>query len=151
MRYPRGPRLSMKPANSDSTDPSSRGNPSPGRSFGSRPLAKLAELAAHLPSLPQAEIAPAPKLAEHALFAKALAGRIVIQRDARGRGGKTVTIARGIAGSEALLDKLARELRHELGAGVRVEDGALIVQGAQSERLAACLARRGAVRVVLGN
>ncbi|HTF86884.1 MAG TPA: translation initiation factor [Planctomycetota bacterium] len=120
-------------------------------SFGSRPLARLADLASKLPSLPKTDLPAAPAPKDQGSFAKALSGRIVIQRDARGRGGKTVTIARGVVGSEALLEKLARELRHELGAGVRVEDGALFVQGAQSERLAVCLARRGAARVVLGN
>ena len=118
--------------------------------FGSRPLASLARLAGDLPSLP-AEAKSAGAAEPDARFGKALSGRIVIHRDARGRGGKTVTIARGLTGPETLLEALAKELRHELGLGVRVEDGALVVQGAQSERLAASLARRGARRVVLGN
>ena len=84
-------------------------------------------------------------------MAKALRGKIVIARDARGRGGKTVTTVRGVVGSAALLEALAKELRHELGLGVKVDDGTLLVQGAQSERLAACLTRRGALRIVIGN
>ncbi|HUR27966.1 MAG TPA: hypothetical protein VM509_07260 [Planctomycetota bacterium] len=54
-------------------------------------------------------------------------------------------------GTAELLETLARELRHELGTGVRAVDGELIVQGALTERLAACLAKRGAARIVIGN
>lgn len=129
--------------------------PPPKSDFGSRPLAALSKLAGSLPSLPSAAAGqgvPSPAGAQaDAAFAKALSKRIVIQRDSRGRGGKTVTFARGIEAPEAVLERLAKELRHELGTGVRVEDGALIVQGALSERLAACLQRRGATRIVLGN
>jgi translation initiation factor 1 (eIF-1/SUI1) len=106
-----------------------------------------------LPSLPESEAARAPaKVVDvKSPLSRALAGRIVISRDARGRGGKTVTFARGIVAATALLEELARDLRHELGTGVRVEDGALIVQGALTERLAAALAKRGAARIVIGN
>jgi translation initiation factor 1 len=122
--------------------------------FASRPLARLADLAGQLPSLPAgaaanpaADVSSAPATP----LSRALASRIVVSRDARGRGGKTVTFARGIAGTPELLEALAKELRHELGTGVRAVDGELIVQGALTERLAACLAKRGAKRIVIGN
>ena len=121
--------------------------------FGSRPLARLADLKSQLPS--QAAQTPSSQpeadIDRKSPLARALAGRIVISRDSRGRGGKTVTFARGIVAANAVLESLARELRHELGTGVRVEDGALIVQGALTERLAASLAKRGAARIVIGN
>jgi|SRR5690349_23785242 len=121
--------------------------------FAAKSLARLAELSSKLPSLPESEAARTAKPASdpQAPLARALASRIVISRDSRGRGGKTVTFARGIGGTPKLLEELARELRHELGTGVRVENGALVVQGALTERLAAALARRGAARIVLGN
>jgi translation initiation factor 1 (eIF-1/SUI1) len=117
-------------------------------------LARLSELSGKLPSLPaesvvkggaSSDVDPATPLA------RALASRIVISRDARGRGGKTVTFARGIAGTPELLEALARELRHELGTGVRALDGELVVQGALTDRLAKALAKRGAARIVIGN
>ena len=142
----------------DSPDPSPPGQPtgSAKQQVGSRPLARLAELSAKLPSQrtpSPAELVQksAQSVAAKSPLARALAARIVISRDARGRGGKTVTFARGIVAAPALLETLARELRHELGTGVRVEAGALIVQGALTERLAACLAKRGAARIVIGN
>ena len=118
-----------------------------------RSLARLAELSKQLPSMPATDAARAAEAPSdpQSPLARALASRIVISRDSRGRGGKTVTFARGIGGTPALLETLARELRRELGTGVRVEDGALIVQGALTERLAACLAKRGAARIVIGN
>ena len=130
---------------------SSQPEPSGSPSFGSRPLARLADLSAQLPSLPAATPAAAKSVDPKSPLARALTGRIVISRDSRGRGGKTVTFARGIVAASAVLEDLARELRHELGTGVRVEDGALVVQGALTERLAACLAKRGAARIVIGN
>ena len=138
---------------SDSRDPRTQAETggAPGEPFVSRPLAKLAGLSASLPSLP-ASAPPQKQAADPKTpLGKALASRIVIARDSRGRGGKTVTWARGIAGTPALLEALARELRHELGTGVRVEDGALVAQGALTERLAASLAKRGAARIVIGN
>ncbi len=123
------------------------------QAFGSRPFAALKPLAAQLPSQVQAQ---KPDEAGRTFdprspTVRALSGRIVISRESKGRAGKTVTFARGIVGSEALLEKLAKELRHELGTGVRVEEGVLAVQGALSDRLAACLVRRGAARIVIGN
>ena len=119
----------------------------------SRPLAGLAKLSGQLPSLPSAaKEAQAPKArAAETPLSRALRGKIVIARDSRGRGGKTVTCVRGIEGAPALLEALAKQLRHELGTGVRVDEGVLIVQGALSERVAACLEQRGAARIVIGN
>ena len=134
--------------------PNPQGQPPPPSQGGlrSRGLASLAGLAKDLPSLPaQALPAGQPLSKADAELATALRGRIVIARELKGRGGKTVTFVRGIEAKQALLETLARELRKELGTGVRVEEGALVAQGALSERLAACLARRGAARIVIGN
>jgi translation initiation factor 1 (eIF-1/SUI1) len=64
---------------------------------------------------------------------------IVVRREKKGRGGKAVTLAEGadLAGRD--LETLARELAKALGAGARVEDGALVVQGEQVDRLVAWL------------
>ncbi len=125
----------------------------PKKPFGSRSLARLAEISSQFPSQLSLDAAGAPTetVDPKSPLARALAARIVISRDSRGRGGKTVTFARGIVAPSALFEELARELRHELGTGVRVEEGALIVQGALTERLAAALAKRGAARIVIGN
>ncbi len=121
--------------------------------FGSKPFAALASLSSKLPALVTTPVAgePSAEPSKRSPLERALSGRIVISRESKGRAGKTVVFARGIDGSTALLEALAKELRHELGTNVRVEDGALVVQGALSERLAASLKKRGAARIVLGN
>ncbi|MCB9915945.1 MAG: translation initiation factor [Planctomycetes bacterium] len=72
-------------------------------------------------------------------------------KEAKGRGGKTVTCIAGLGGAEAEREALARELRKALGAGARVEGDELVVQGALVERVASWLEARGAQRVVRGN
>ncbi|MCY2959116.1 MAG: translation initiation factor [Planctomycetota bacterium] len=76
---------------------------------------------------------------------------IVVRREKKGRGGKAVTLAEGpgLAGRD--LEALARELAKSLGAGARVEDGAIVVQGEQTDRLVAQLEQRGFSGIVRGN
>lgn len=76
---------------------------------------------------------------------------IVVRREKKGRGGKAVTLAEGpgLAGRD--LEALARELAKSLGAGARVEDGAIVVQGEQTDRLVAQLEQRGFGGIVRGN
>ncbi|MBL8863099.1 MAG: translation initiation factor [Planctomycetes bacterium] len=83
----------------------------------------------------------------------ASAGRaaLVVRREKKGRGGKAVTIAAGPALTASDLEALARAAAKALGAGARAEDGALVVQGEQTERLAAWLAGQGFTDIVRGN
>lgn len=78
-------------------------------------------------------------------------GKLVVRRERAGRGGKGVTIVegQGLAGRD--LAALAKDLAKALGAGARVEDGALVVQGEQSARVHDWLVARGLGPVVLGN
>src|SRR5262245_10162910 len=78
--------------------------------------------------------------------------RGAVRRERSGRGGKTVTVAEGpgLAGRRDL-EALAREAAKALGVGARVEQGALVLQGDQGERLAAWLVARGFARVERGN
>lgn len=70
-------------------------------------------------------------------------GVVRIQRDRRGRGGKTATTISGLPGTEAELDALLRRLKRSCGAGGAREGRLLVVQGDQRERLLAELARAG--------
>jgi translation initiation factor 1 len=77
--------------------------------------------------------------------------RVTVRQERAGRGGKTVTIADGpgLAGND--LDSLARDISRALGLGARVEDGLIVVQGDQRERLAEWLEGRGFRGVARGN
>lgn len=77
--------------------------------------------------------------------------RLVVRRERTGRGGKGVTIVEGEPLQGRDLPALAKELARALGAGARVESGAIVVQGEQVERVVAWLASRGFGPVVVGN
>lgn len=62
-------------------------------------------------------------------------GVVRVQRDKRGRGGKTATTVTGLGGSETELDALLKQLKQHCGAGGSREGRVLIIQGDQRERL----------------
>lgn len=108
----------------------------------SSPFAALASLKDALPAG-----SPPAKPEAGAKQIDPFAGKVVVAKSRKGRGGKTVTTVTGIAGE---LDELARELKHALGCGAVVEDRAIVVQGEQEARVKAFLEKRGARRVILG-
>ena len=63
--------------------------------------------------------------------------------ETHGRGGKTVTIIDGLAGSDAELRGLAGELKKSCGTGGSAGEGKITLQGDRRETLRALLAARG--------
>jgi translation initiation factor 1 len=70
-------------------------------------------------------------------------GIVRVSRESKGRGGKTVTLVRGLALDAAALTALGKRLRTACGAGGTVKDGVLELQGDHAERVAAWLAKEG--------
>ncbi len=70
-------------------------------------------------------------------------GTVRVSRDAKGRGGKTVTLVRGLALDDAALTAMGKRLRSACGAGGTVKDGVLEVQGDHVERVLAWLLQEG--------
>ena len=62
-------------------------------------------------------------------------GVVRIQRDSRGRKGKTATTVTGLSGSEAELDTILRALKQHCGAGGARKGRVLEVQGDHRDRL----------------
>jgi translation initiation factor 1 len=56
-------------------------------------------------------------------------GVVRVSRSTRGRGGKTVTLVKGLALDEAALAQLGKQLRAACGSGGTVKDGVIEVQG----------------------
>jgi len=83
---------------------------------------------------------PAPNASEPRYGAK-----VVVRRTKKGRGGRTVTLVQGITEGH---DAVAKQLKKQLGAGVRVEDDEVVVQGDQVERVARWLESQGVKKVV---
>jgi translation initiation factor 1 len=82
--------------------------------------------------------------------AVAMTGKVVLRRERKGHGGKTVTVIDGLRAPAAALDTLARELRKALGCGARVDDGRIIVQGDCAPAVDRWLRARGATHIVHG-
>lgn len=70
-------------------------------------------------------------------------GTVRVSRETKGRGGKAVTLVRGLALDEAELVALGKRLRTACGAGGTVKDGVLEVQGDHVERVLAWLQQQG--------
>ena len=66
-----------------------------------------------------------------------------VQRDRRGRAGKTATTISGLPGDEAALDGLLKQLKAKLGTGGTRDGRLLVIQGDQRERLMTELAAMG--------
>jgi len=62
-------------------------------------------------------------------------GIVRISRESKGRGGKTVSVIRGIPLPEKDLQKLAKQLKSQCGSGGTVKDGVIEIQGDHRELL----------------
>ena len=78
-------------------------------------------------------------------------GRLVVRRERKGHGGKTVTVVDGRGLPPAALDTVARAMRKALGCGSWVDDGRVVLQGDRPDAAAAWLTRQGARQVTRGN
>lgn len=70
-------------------------------------------------------------------------GVVRVSRDTKGRGGKTVTLVRGVALDGDALAALGKRLRAACGAGGTLRDAVLEIQGDHCERVVALLAADG--------
>jgi translation initiation factor 1 len=68
---------------------------------------------------------------------------IYVERQRKGRGGKTVTLVLNLPGPEASRQALLKDLKASCGAGGTLKDGVLEVQGDHRDRLLDYLAGRG--------
>jgi translation initiation factor 1 (eIF-1/SUI1) len=119
-------------------------------SFKNNPLAGLSALRGKLPDQPGAN-APEPERAPEEAEERELGAKLVVQRERKKRGGKTVTRVRGLELGVDECAALAKELAKAMGCGTSVEDGEILLQGAQVPRAAAWLRKRGAGQVIEGN
>lgn len=70
-------------------------------------------------------------------------GVVRVSREVAGRGGKVVTVVRGLPGSEAELATTAKALKAACGSGGTLKDGVLEIQGEQRDKVVAWLQGRG--------
>jgi translation initiation factor 1 len=68
-------------------------------------------------------------------------GIVRVFREKGGRGGKVVTVVRGLPGGDA--PAVASDLKRQCGSGGAVKDGAVEIQGDHREKIAARLEAKG--------
>lgn len=110
------------------------------------PFAALKGMAGDLPKQEKPAPTEAPEAPEGPA---ALSGKIVLQREKKGRGGKTVTRVSGLPPSR--LEELCKTMKKGLGCGAKVEGEDLVLLGQLTERAAEWLKDAGATQVVIGN
>lgn len=106
------------------------------------PFAALAALRDQLPAGTPPGPAPAP--------APKGPARAVVRREKKGRGGKEVTVVEQLGLPPRELEAWCKALKGALGCGGAVEEGALVLQGDQRDRVAALLEARGVRKVIRG-
>lgn len=70
-------------------------------------------------------------------------GIVRVSRETKGRGGKAVTVVKGVAVDDAGLVKLAQQLKASCGSGGTVKDGVIEVQGDHCDKVMALLTEHG--------
>jgi translation initiation factor 1 len=70
-------------------------------------------------------------------------GIVRVSRETGGRGGKAVTVVRGVPLADAELAALGKRLRAACGAGGTLKDGVIEVQGDHADKLVALLQQAG--------
>jgi translation initiation factor 1 len=70
-------------------------------------------------------------------------GIVRVSRETKGRGGKAVTVVKGVALDADALAGLGKELKAACGSGGTVKDGVIEVHGDHVERVMDALKKRG--------
>lgn len=70
-------------------------------------------------------------------------GIVRVSRETKGRGGKSVTVVKGLALDPVALALLGKQLRAACGSGGTVRDGVIEVQGDHCERVIEALKHAG--------
>jgi translation initiation factor 1 len=104
-----------------------------------------------VPDSPEASVPQPRQTLENAEPDLSRSGRIVVRRERKGHGGKTITVVDGLKLSTPHLEMLARQMRRALGCGAWVDDGRVNLQGDLARGAEAWLRGRGARQVTQGN
>ncbi len=70
-------------------------------------------------------------------------GVVRVSRETKGRGGKAVTVVKGVLLDAAALAELGRQLKAACGSGGTVKDGLIEVQGDHCDRVVQLLKAQG--------
>jgi translation initiation factor 1 len=68
---------------------------------------------------------------------------IYLHRDSKSRGGKVVSLVKGLVLSEADLSALSKQIKQACGSGGTIKDGVIEIQGDHREKIALVLSKLG--------
>ncbi|MEQ9499974.1 MAG: translation initiation factor [Deltaproteobacteria bacterium] len=111
----------------------------------------LASLRAQMGGASKAAETPAPVAADEPEATRGSGRKVVVARERKGRGGKTVTRVSQLDLDAAATETLAHTLKRTLGCGGSVEGEDVILAGDQTERAADWLRGELGRKVVIGN
>ncbi len=77
------------------------------------------------------------------------APKVIVSRQSKGRGGKTVTVIRGVLLTGKPMKQFVKALRKDLGAAGYLDGEDVVVSGDQTSRVEAFLRARGAKKIIL--
>lgn len=66
-----------------------------------------------------------------------------VQRETKGRGGKTATVVTGLPADEAKLAEIAGVLKKRCGCGGTAKDGVIVIQGDHADVIVETLQKQG--------
>ncbi|MDP2342151.1 MAG: translation initiation factor [Deltaproteobacteria bacterium] len=113
--------------------------------LGHNPFAALSTMKA-----PEQSAASSPPAAAAKKAPVRFAEKVVVRKEKKGHGGKTVTVVQGVLPNWR--DETATALKKSLGCGARVDDdGSIVVQGDLLERVIAFFETEGAKKIVRGS
>ena len=114
-----------------------------GESFGHNPFAGLSSEGLP-PALEMRPAGPGDPPATQPIAPRKNRGRVDVQRQTAGRGGKTVTVVSGFVGiGLPEKEKLAKQMQKACGVGGTVKDGRIEIQGDKRTEVAAMLTEAG--------
>jgi len=113
-----------------------------GQPFGHNPFAGLTSEG--LPPAPEQSVVEATPPAVTSSAPRKSRGRVDVQRQTAGRGGKTVTVVSGFVGiGLPEKEKLAKQMQKACGVGGTVKEGRIEIQGDKRPEVAAILTEAG--------
>jgi translation initiation factor 1 len=115
----------------------------------SSPFAALAAVRASLPDVPVAEAVPSTSTSTPSKEAAKFGPKVVVRKEKKGHGGKTVTLVSGVL--PAHLEHICSALKTKLGSGARIDGDDIVVQGDLVDRVDVALVALGAKKIVRGS
>ena len=92
------------------------------------------------PPVSAVDVAAAAEVADKVQRAKDV---VRVSRETKGRGGKAVTLVKGVSLADNALEALGKQLKAACGSGGTVKDGVIEVQGDHIDRIVALLCAQG--------